>query len=140
MKLLFNFFISLCILLLSGYGQPDGHNQQKYTDYAFAQTIGTPGVAGFNAIQNNRAFDIHSDSSDSEKRRHRTHEKNIEEEYEPVPVKKYLKSSNSLTALFYALTFGHFFRYIKNSLFTGRHFVRFSAFCPLYIRFRVFRL
>lgn len=136
MKLLFNLFISLCILLLSGYGQSGGRNDQEHAGYSFHN----PGVVTFSAVQNNRAFDIHPDTSDSEKREHRKEEKNIEEEYEPVPVKKYLKSSNNLTALFYALTFGHFFRYVKTSLSIHRHFSRFSTFRPLYIRFRVFRL
>ncbi|UGU15303.1 hypothetical protein LS482_16655 [Sinomicrobium kalidii] len=140
MKLLFNLFISLCIFLLSGYGQQDDHAFREHTDYFLTQNINNQQPVVFDAPQNDRAFDLRSGSSGSERRKHRTEEKNIEEEYEPVPVKKYLKSSNTLTALFYALGLGHFFRYIKSGPFTSGHFFRFSVFRPLYIRFRVFRL
>jgi hypothetical protein len=134
LKLIARFFLSLLILLSSGYGRAftlnhqDSHEQYhtKSVDSSFSQF-------GIDSINK---------SSSSSESRHLVIEvtENESEEEEFNTARKYLEISDYFTNLFNAQSHGYFLHYLKKRLPFCKHFSNLSSDWSLFTIFRVFRI
>ena len=119
-KTLIKYLLSLCILLLSGYGHLSAHAYKESTFYAPLKNLQGSAQVSFDFVKNDQTFIIGSSSSGTEKENCIIEatdiKENEEEEYELISFKKHLASSNFFTAIFCALTFGYFYCTFKKIL------------------------
>ena len=134
-KLTFKFFLSLCIILLSGYSLFSVHGSKDYANFSQKNTIQNQlqhvysnagydkvGHSGFTSTE---AEDFKYDFTDSE-----------DKDDDLIYFIKKGKKDNYFASIFYPLTSGYYFRHIQNSfsnegLFyypTARRHVIFSVF------------
>ena len=137
-KLLIRFFLSLCIILLSGYSQLYAHTYQDGIRHSSIKALLKSEHAGIGKLQNTQALPHKFSSSVTENLKLSVAE--IEEEDdELVSFKKLLEHSNYFTAVFYALVFGCLGLFLLKRLPAGKHALYFSSF-KLYLLFRVIRI
>jgi len=128
-KVLFTFFLPLCIILLSGYSQLKGHVSRDAIADSSSKLCKKSEKASFDTKENDLPF-IKKLTSD----KHKTFIVDAvevrevqEEEYELSSSKKNRKSDNHLAALFCVLTRGYFFNYIRETLSFRKDFSEISA-------------
>lgn len=139
-KLLIRFFLSLCILLLSGYSQLYAHTYQDCICHSSKKILLSPEHASFGAVQNNQTLLLKSASSITENENSKLVATAFEcEDEESISFKKFLENSNYFTTVFHALVFGFFCLFLKKRLLSSKHSIYFSSY-KWYLLFCVFRI
>jgi hypothetical protein len=140
---LIRLFLSLCIVLLSGYSQLDAHTYQACIPHSSTKNSKNLEQARFATAQKSLAMITKPASSDRKKVtfKLKATEKNEEEEVEPAVTssKKYLESSNYFSATFWAQALSYFFCYNKGILPVCKHLFNFPS-PGRYLLFQVFRI
>lgn len=128
-KVLFTFFLPLCIILLTAYIQLQGHVYRDVIGESSSNLCETPEQANFDTEENDLPF-INRFTSD----KHKTFivgdvevREVQEEEHELTTSKKNRKSENNFAAIFCVLTRGYFFNYIRETLSFRKDFSEISA-------------
>lgn len=139
-KVLFSLFLSLTVLLLSGYGLVSAHHAQGDIGLPSDKTLSQSDQVNFASILRDRSFILQSPCSGTEKETGKViiAENEIEEE-NLNHVRKYVESSSAFTAIIYALVLGYFFRYLKKRVSLRGRFSSFTS-SRCYILFRVLRI
>ena len=137
-KLLIRFFLSLCVILLSGYSQLYAHTYEDGIRHTSIKVLLKSEHASFGKVQNNQALPHKFSSSVTESRKLSVAE--IEEEDDEfISFKKLLEQSNYFAAVFYALVFGCLGLFLSQRLPSGKHALYFPS-CKLFLLFRVIRI
>ena len=137
-KLLIRFFLSLCIILLSGYSQLYAHTYQDGIRHSSIKALLKSEHAGIGKLQNTQALPHKFSSSVTENLKLSVAE--IEEEDDEfISFKKLLEHSNYFTAVFYALVFGCLGLFLSKRLSSDKHSFKFPT-CKLFLLFRVIRI
>ncbi|QCR22711.1 hypothetical protein [Pontibacter sp. SGAir0037] len=141
-KLLFSFFLTLGILLLSGYSQLYAHALEYFSPKASSQNLAASGFSSFGTDHYSQALVLLKHlSSVSEKEIHtKIDVAEIEEKDDELTFfKELLESGNYFTALVYTLTLAYFFCFIKTSLLFCKQF-SYTLSKRRYLIFQVFRI
>ncbi|MTI33094.1 hypothetical protein [Xanthovirga aplysinae] len=140
-RLFIRLSLFLCIFLLNSYRPLNAHTDQDNICYAPIKNIKGSGHVSYEPVQDYQSFITNSSLSGLEKEIsiNDLTENEIEED-EWISLKRYLKSSNYLADIFYALLLAYFFLHIKKGLRFSRYSSFFSSFRSLTIGFCVFRI
>lgn len=132
-------FLSLCILLLSVYGQLYAHAYQEFTRSSPIKNVSGIGVASNPTLLNANAFHSKYASADPEKSLKLEATDITEEDYAFDSSQRFFGHKNYFTAAFLALVLAYFFRHIKIGLLSCKHF-SYSLSHKRYLLFEVFRI
>ncbi|CAN5915810.1 hypothetical protein BH24BAC1_BH24BAC1_10490 [soil metagenome] len=131
------YLLSLCILLLSVYGQLYAQTYQEFDRSSLIQILKGTELASYGIQQN----DLASTYSSSDRERHLNLEAtDIEEEKNKfASSRKKVASSIFFSAAFFALLLANFFCYVKTCLLSCKHF-SYTLSKRRYLIFEVFRI
>jgi len=140
-KALIRFLLSLCFLLLIGYGHVHAHIRQSSICYSPIKIRKVSEYINACITQNKQAF-ISTSSSLPKKKRFKLHVPDIErKEDESISPEKYLEVSNYFTTIFNALPSAeYFFHNIRNSSAFFKDFSYRSLYKSLYLILQVVRI
>ena len=141
-KALLTYFLSLSILLLSGYSQLSACAHELSTYYSPATNSIKSVPTSVGAAPHEQALLSKPPSSGTEKHLTIDTAQVIEEKEddESTHFKKYVASSHYFTTLFHALSYEYFLHYLKTRLSSYKPFSYGSSSESLYLVFRVFRI
>ena len=129
-KSLLKYFLFLCIILLSSYGQLSAHSTKESTFYALEKNIQESENTNLGIEQNAHSCTIQADTtSDTKKERRELSfaEKEIEEDEVDSSKKSFERNYDSLSN-FYALSQECFSLFIKNSFAFCKRFSYFTSY------------
>ncbi|MCF8714811.1 hypothetical protein JM658_08220 [Joostella atrarenae] len=138
MKLLLRFFISLSIILISGYSLLFANSNQQQGSISKIDSIENSAPSGVTLIQNAKFF---KDCffSHFEKKEHKFEIVESEVEEELTVYKKNAELNTFVGSTLYSLALLAFFPFPKKHLFHCKKFSNFLSY-RLYVIFRVFRI
>jgi hypothetical protein len=140
-KALIRFLLSLCFLLLIGYGHVHAHIRQSSIYYSPVKIRKGFVYTNVCTLQNRHTF-ISASSSSPKKKSFKINAPDIErKEDDLITSEKYLEISNYFTTIFYVQpTAGYFFHNRKNSLAFFKDFSYCSLHRSLYLILQVARI
>ncbi len=134
------FLLTLCILLLSGYGQLFAHALEQSTFTSSLKSLNRDELASKGSIQTIHSSSISFPTSGTTKSKHKqivTAEYESEEN-EFFALKKFLQNNDFIAAVLYTFISAFLFRYFGKLLPIGKQLLQFS--CKRYILIQVFRI
>jgi len=139
-KTLFRFLLSLCFLLLIGYGHVHAHIRQTSICYSPIKIRKGSAYTNVCTLQNQHTF-ISASSSYPKKKKFKIHAPDIERKEDDLNTsERYLEFGHHFIAIFNAQPPGHFFHNIKRSLASFVDISYCSSYGSLYLILQVVRI